>query len=606
MERKFEVLHRFFGYTAFRTGQEEIVDALVGGRDVSCVMPTGAGKSICYQVPALLMPGIALVISPLISLMQDQVDALNQNGIPAAFLNSSLSPQVYGQTLYDMENGAYKLIYVAPERLSAEGFRSVCMKLPISLIAVDEAHCVSQWGQDFRPEYRKIAEFVSALPKRPVLGAFTATATRTVRRDIAALLELRNPVQVTTGFDRPNLYFGVETPNSKPLRLLQLLEERQGKSGIVYCLTRRAVEEVEELLRDKGIAATRYHAGLSEAERRKNQEDFIFDRKTVMVATNAFGMGIDKSNVSFVIHYNMPKNLESYYQEAGRAGRDGAPAECVLLYGAKDVQTNRWMIENSEPNPDLDPDTQEAIIQRDLDRLRKMEYYCLTQDCLRGYILGYFGEEAGERCDNCSSCASGSALIDATVEAQQALSCVVRCGQQFGSGMIMDVLRGVENERVCGNSFQKLSTYGLMRGKTIIEVRRLLDALRMQGYLQQTDGDRPVLRLLPAAKMILTGAKKFEMRVPIAPENMKTRISGKDSDVDEALFEKLKKLRAKLASRQSVPAYVVFTDATLRELSAVKPETEQELLRISGVGEKKAARYGKAFLDEIRMHRENK
>ena len=454
-----EILRRFFGYTEFRKGQEKIIDALCAGKDVSCVMPTGAGKSVCYQVPALLLPGVTLVISPLISLMQDQVEALNQNGVPAAFLNSSLSPQEYGRTLNDIENGCFKLVYVAPERLSTEGFRAVCEKLPISLIAVDEAHCVSQWGQDFRPEYRKISEFVSALPKRPALGAFTATATKAVRRDISELLDLHDPVSVTTGFDRPNLYFGVETPNSKPLRLLQLLEERRGKSGIVYCLTRRAVEEVEALLNDKGINATRYHAGLSEAERRQNQADFIFDRKSVMVATNAFGMGIDKSNVSFVIHYNMPKNLESYYQEAGRAGRDGAPAECILLYGAKDVQTNRWMIENSDPNPDLDPDTQELVLRRDFDRLRKMEFYCLTQECLRAYILNYFGEKSDGRCDNCSSCAAGSALIDVTTEAQQALSCVVRCGQRFGGGMIVDVLRGVQNERVFENGFQNVKPH---------------------------------------------------------------------------------------------------------------------------------------------------
>ena len=605
MDKK-EALRRFFGYTSFRSGQEEIIDALLGGRDVSCVMPTGAGKSVCYQIPALLLPGLTLVISPLISLMQDQVEALNQNGIPAAFLNSSLSPQVYGQTLSDMENGCYKLIYVAPERLSTEGFRAVCAKLPISLIAVDEAHCVSQWGQDFRPEYRRIAEFVSFLPQRPVIGAFTATATKAVRRDIASLLELKSPVQVTTGFDRPNLYFAVETPNSKPLRLLQLLDERREKSGIVYCLTRRTVEEVEALLRDKGIRATRYHAGLTEEERRQNQEDFIFDRKPVMVATNAFGMGIDKSNVSFVIHYNMPKNLESYYQEAGRAGRDGTPAECILLFGAKDVHTNRWMIENSDPNPNLDPDTQDAVFRRDLDRLRKMEFYCLTQDCLRGYILHYFGEKAQVQCGNCSSCAAGSALADMTVEAQQALSCVVRCGQHFGSGMIIDVLRGVETERVAENGFQKLSTYGLMRGQAVAEVRRLLDALRMQGYLKQTDGERPVLRLTPEAKSILTGGKKFEMRVPVAPEKPKKRTADGLDTADEALFERLRKLRAKLASRASVPAYVVFTDATLRELSAVKPQTEQELLRVSGVGEKKAARYGKAFLEEIRAYSEEK
>lgn len=600
MERKTEILRRFFGYTAFRHGQEEIVDALCAGRDVLCVMPTGAGKSICYQVPALLMPGITLVVSPLISLMKDQVEALNQNGVPAAFLNSSLSAQEYGQTLYDIEDGRYKLLYVAPERLSAEGFRALCERLNISMIAVDEAHCVSQWGQDFRPEYLKIAAFVETLPKRPVIGAFTATATKTVRQDIADLLGLRSPVRITTGFDRPNLYLGVEMPNSKPLALLRLIGERKGKCGIVYCATRRAVEETDELLREKGILSTRYHAGLSEGERRKNQEDFIYDRKHVMVATNAFGMGIDKSNVSFVIHYNMPKNIESYYQEAGRAGRDGGPAECILLFGRKDVQINRYLIENSEPNPDLDPDTQDAIIQRDLERLRRMEHYCLTQDCLRAYILKYFGEETQENCANCSSCAAGSALIDATVQAQQVLSCTVRCGQRFGSGMIVDVLRGVQNERVMQLGFDRLSTFGLMKEKTVWEVRRAIDALLVQGYLQQTDGDRPVLQITAAARELLLGKKSFEMRVPVAP----VTVTADKSDLmpDEALFAKLKKLRQKLAIRASVPAYVVFTDATLRQMSAEKPQDLQQLLQISGVGEKKAEKYGKAFLKEIAAH----
>ena len=599
MERKFEVLRRFFGYTEFRNGQEQIVDALCSGRDALCVMPTGAGKSICYQVPALLLPGVTLVISPLISLMKDQVEALNQNGVRAAFLNSSLAPWEYAQTLQDIEDGIYKLIYVAPERLSTEGFRSVCEKLHISLIAVDEAHCVSQWGQDFRPEYLKIAEFVETLKTRPVIGAFTATATKTVRKNIAELLRLKNPVQVTTGFDRPNLYFGVLTPNSKPLALLKLLEDKQGKCGIVYCSTRRTVEEVDELLRDKGISSTRYHAGLPEEERRRNQEDFIYDRKSVMVATNAFGMGIDKSNVSFVIHYNMPKNLESYYQEAGRAGRDGAPAECILLYGKKDVQTNLWMIENSDPNPNLDPDVQEEVFRRDLDRLQKMEFYCLSQTCLRTYILKYFGEETDEDCGNCSVCAGGSALIDATVQAQQALSCVARCGQRFGSGMIVDVLRGRSNEKVRQNEFDKLSTFGLMEKSSDWDVRRVLDALLVQGYLRATEDQYRLLKLTPTAREILTGGKKFEMRVPVAPEKTTGKNGG---EPDMELFARLKMLRMQLAAKASVPPYFIFTDATLREMCAEKPENGQQLLRVSGVGEKKAEKYGKAFMEEIRTY----
>jgi len=458
-------------------------------------MPTGAGKSICYQVPALLLPGVTLVISPLISLMQDQVEALTQAGVRAAYLNSTLTPAQYARALQNAESGAYKIIYAAPERLSTEGFRAVCARLKISLVAVDEAHCVSQWGQDFRPDYLRIAEFVASLSERPVVGAFTATATKAVRADMAALLELREPVRVTTGFDRPNLYFGVQAPHSKQLALLALLEERREKCGIVYCATRKAVEEVEALLRDKGFAATRYHAGLSEDERRRNQEDFVFDRRSVMVATNAFGMGIDKSNVAFVIHYNMPKNLESYYQEAGRAGRDGSPADCILLYSPQDVRTNRFLIENSEPNAELDAEMQETVQKREYDRLRQMTFYCTTADCLRAFILRYFGEQAGEYCGNCSSCAAGSAVIDATVPAQQVLSCVARTGQRFGRAMIADVLRGSENERVLRAGLEKQSTYGLMREKKDWEVRRLLDALLVQGVLVQTEGQYPTLRL---------------------------------------------------------------------------------------------------------------
>lgn len=593
MEDKFSVLRRYFGYTEFRSGQEKIVDALSGGRDVLCVMPTGAGKSICYQVPALLLPGITIVISPLISLMKDQVEALEQNGVSAAFLNSSMTPQQYMQTLELMERGEFRIVYVAPERLSTDSFRAACENIRVSLVAVDEAHCVSQWGQDFRPEYRKIADFVNSLELRPIVGAFTATATKTVREDISSLLELKNPILVTTGFDRPNLYFGVTMPNSKPIELLRLIEERQGKCGIIYCSTRKAVEDVDELLRAKGIDSTRYHAGLSEEERRRNQEDFIYDRCSVMVATNAFGMGIDKSNVAFVIHYNMPKNLESYYQEAGRAGRDGSLAECILMYGKKDVQTNRWLIENSEPNPELDPDTQEEIIQRDLERLKQMTYYCTSTGCLRKHILGYFGEKSGDHCGNCSGCAAGSALVDGTVWAQQALSCVVRCGQSCTSETIVEVLHGEMTESVAKSGYEQLSTFGLMRDMSVWDIRRVLDALLLQGYLKQTDSS--ILKITPEARAILLGGKKFELRVPVAPQEKQKAAAAPDME----LFQRLKQLRSKLASRSGVPAYVVFTDATLTEMCAEKPRTEQQLMKISGVGEKKAEKYGKAFLKAI-------
>lgn len=595
---KYAVLHRFFGYMSFRNGQETVVDALLQGRDALCVMPTGAGKSIGYQVPALLLPGITLVISPLLSLMQDQVETLTQAGVRAAYLNSMLTPAQYARALHNMEAGMYKIIYVAPERLATESFQSVCAKLPIALVAVDEAHCVSQWGQDFRPDYLRIASFIEGLSMRPVVGAFTATATKAVRADIETLLALRDPARVITGFDRPNLYFGVQRPHSKPLALLELLEARRDQCGIVYCSTRKAVEEVESLLRDKGFAATRYHAGLSETERRQNQMDFVYDRKSIMVATNAFGMGIDKSNVSFVIHYNMPKNLESYYQEAGRAGRDGSPAECILLYSPQDVRTNRFLIENSEPNPALDVETQEALLEREYDRLKKMTFYCMTSDCLRSAILHYFGEQAEAFCGNCSSCAAGSAVVDASVPAQQALSCIARTGQRFGSAMIVDILRGCKNERIEQWGLDQQTTYGLMRDKRAWEVRRLLDALLVQEILVQTPGQYPVLRLAPAARAVLRGERKFEMRVPVVPEAPKAE----QAEPDKALFEILKKLRAKLASSAGVPAYVVFTDAALRDMCARKPQNEQAFLQVSGVGERKAARYGPVFLAEIRHY----
>ena len=419
---KLEVLKQYFGHSAFRDGQEQVIDAILDGRDVLCVMPTGAGKSLCYQVPALMSPGVTLVISPLISLMKDQVESLTQSGVPAAFVNSTLTAAQYGQVLWGIRNGVYKLIYVAPERLTAPDFPEVCQALEISNLIVDEAHCVSQWGQNFRPSYLKIAEFAKGLSRRPTVGAFTATATGRVKADMEALLELRNPLCVTTGFDRPNLYFGVEKPKSKQDRLLGLIRSHAGRSGIVYAATRKNVEELCEVLRQNGISATRYHAGLSDSERRQNQDDFIYGRVDVIVATNAFGMGIDKSDVSYVIHYNMPKDIESYYQEAGRAGRDGERAECILLYSPQDVMTNRFLIARSEDNPELTEQERQTLRERDLERLRQMTFYCTTGECLRRSILRYFGENCPSACGNCSNCLADSEMADVTVDAQKILS----------------------------------------------------------------------------------------------------------------------------------------------------------------------------------------
>lgn len=480
---KLSVLKEYFGHDSFREGQDRITDSLLGGRDVLGIMPTGAGKSICYQVPALMFDGVTIVISPLISLMKDQVSALVQSGVAAAYINSSLTHAQYLKVLQNTESGKYKIIYVAPERLCAPAFLEICRNLNISMVAVDEAHCVSQWGQDFRPSYLKIPDFIDALNSRPVVGAFTATATGAVRDDIKTLLRLVSPLVVTTGFDRPNLFFSVMQPKNKSIELMKLIKERKNESGIVYCSTRKAVEEVCELLQKNGFAATRYHAGLDENERRRNQDDFVYDRATIMVATNAFGMGIDKSNVSFVIHYNMPKNMESYYQEAGRAGRDGRSADCILLYSAKDVRTNQFLINNSEPNPDLTEDEQEEVRRRDRERLKQMTFYCTTHKCLRKFILEYFGDKGPERCEKCSNCLSNHENTDITVDAQKIMSCVARTGQRYGKKVICDVLRGSKNERLISAGLSRQSTYGIMADCPEKRLRDIIDHLCENGYM---------------------------------------------------------------------------------------------------------------------------
>ena len=597
---KLSVLKEYFGHDSFREGQDRITDSLLGGSDVLGIMPTGAGKSICYQVPALMFDGITIVVSPLISLMKDQVSALVQSGVAAAYINSSLTHAQYLKVLQNTESGKYKIIYVAPERLCAPAFLGICRNLNISMVAVDEAHCVSQWGQDFRPSYLKIPDFIDALNSRPVVGAFTATATGAVRDDIKTLLRLVSPLVVTTGFDRPNLFFSVMQPKNKSIELMKLIKERKNESGIVYCSTRKAVEEVCELLQKNGFAATRYHAGLDENERRRNQDDFVYDRATIMVATNAFGMGIDKSNVSFVIHYNMPKNMESYYQEAGRAGRDGRSADCILLYSAKDVRTNQFLINNSEPNPDLTEDEQEEVRRRDRERLKQMTFYCTTHKCLRKFILEYFGDKGPERCEKCSNCLSNHENTDITVDAQKIMSCVARTGQRYGKKVICDVLRGSKNERLISAGLSRQSTYGIMADCPEKRLRDIIDHLCESGYMTAQGDEYPILKLAPKSRGVLTGQETLRMMLEI-PQKKKSA-AAKDAPLppaDEKLLAALKDLRKSLAMRQSIPAYVVFTDATLIDMCRLKPKTQEEFMEVSGVGQAKSQRYGEVFLAVI-------
>ena len=610
-----DILKQYFGYDSFRPGQDKLVQSILSGRDTLGIMPTGAGKSICYQVPALLLPGLTLVISPLISLMKDQVGALNEAGVPAACVNSAMSAESMRDVLGYAAQGGYKLLYVAPERLTAPAFLSFAQRVPVSMVTVDEAHCISQWGQDFRPSYLKILDFLAALPARPLVSAFTATATEAVRDDIVRALGLRDPFVLTTGFDRPNLYFAVERPPSKPNALLRLLAARTGKSGIVYCATRKTVDDVSDMLLAKGLPATRYHAGLCAEERQRNQEDFLYDVKPIMVATNAFGMGIDKSNVSFVIHYNMPKNMESYYQEAGRAGRDGEPADCILLYSGQDVHTAEFLIGHSHEAGDssVDPETRQALIERDRDRLRQMTFYATTDECLRRYILRYFGEQAPVSCGHCGNCDTVFEQVDATVDAQKILSCVYRMaerGLHFGRRMAAAVLVGSQSEQIKKFRLDTLSTYGIMRGTSMARVRQLTDALIERGCLKADPDRYNALFLTASGNALMRGRDTFALRLPREkkPETKAThrRAVPLEADVDESLFERLRTLRAALAQKAHVPPYVIFSNATLADMAARQPITEFELLTVRGVGEARARRYGDAFLDAIKDYLRDK
>jgi ATP-dependent DNA helicase RecQ len=627
MSPALDALKKYFGYDGFRPGQETLIDTVLSGRDALGIMPTGAGKSVCFQIPALIMDGVTLIVSPLISLMKDQVNALTQSGAPAAFINSSLTQRQIEKALCNARGGAYKMIYVAPERLLTPEFVALAGSIKISMLTVDEAHCISQWGQDFRPSYAQIPEFIAVLPRRPVVSAFTATATPRVREDIVSLLKLDDPQVLVTGFDRANLRFDVQKPRNKYLALKTFLDGKAGRGGIVYCATRKTVEEVCEQLRDDGYNASRYHAGLNDRERHDNQDDFIYDRTQIMVATNAFGMGIDKSNVSFVVHYNMPKDIESYYQEAGRAGRDGEPADCLLLYSGQDVRINEWMIENDRDAQYPDSGAERLIKERGRKRLREMTFYSTTGDCLRGFILKYFGENPPHFCGNCGNCDTNFESADITVDAMQVLSCVANMNERFGSRMVVDVLHGSRNEKVARFGFDTLPDFGASK-RPVRELRAIVDFLVSSGYLVKTTDEFPIIKLGEKAESVLRGGASVQMKLSQgAPRRdeaavradfggggrgwrrdgagQRRQARGAADTGDSRLFETLRGLRARIAKEQQVPAYIVFSDATLHDMCRKAPRTAEDFLDVAGVGRFKLDMYGKAFLKAIANHLES-
>ena len=605
-----EVLKNYFGYDTFRPGQEEIIEAILNGRDAMAIMPTGAGKSVCYQVPALLLPGITLVVSPLISLMQDQVKALNDVGVHAAFINSALTEGQIRKALSLAAQGVYKIIYVAPERLESWEFLDFATHTEISMVTVDEAHCISQWGQDFRPSYVKIVDFIRKLGRRPVVSAFTATATENVRDDILRTLQLANPNVVVTGFDRENLYYSVEHIRKKDDFILDYIEKHPSDSGIIYCATRKNVDKLYEELFKRGVAVTRYHAGLGGAERKKNQEDFIYDRAPVVVATNAFGMGIDKSNVRFVIHYNMPQSMENYYQEAGRAGRDGEPAQCILLFSPQDMMINRFLLEQKDFS-ELTGEEARLIRQRDTRRLQTMEQYCRGTGCLRNYILQYFGEETEDPCENCGNCHREYTEIDLTEEARQVVKCVTETRGRYGIQIVIGTLLGANRVRLRELGMMNYESYGSLKEKKEADLRALISQMVSEGYLRQTEEQYSVLKLGDTAPLMKEDARVM-LRTWKAKEPEKKKKTAKVKSTDgltsagSELFEVLRKIRMEIARENGVPPYIVFNDKTLIDMCVKLPATEEEFLEVSGVGENKRKKYGRQFLDAIAEFQQEK
>ncbi|MCL2255021.1 MAG: DNA helicase RecQ [Lachnospiraceae bacterium] len=606
-----EILKKYFGYDFFKPGQEELINAVLAKKDALGIMPTGAGKSLCYQVPALCFEGITLVISPLISLMKDQVLSLNQAGVYAAFINSSLTANQTRLAMSYARKERYKIIYVAPERLETDDFIDFSLNANIAMIAVDEAHCISQWGQDFRPSYLNITKFIDRLPVRPIITAFTATATPEVTHDISRILKLRNPQISITGFDRMNLYFAVKHFKNKEKDnwILNYIKSHSSESGIIYCATRNSVEELSSFLNTYGISATRYHAGLADDERAANQDDFIFDVKPIIVATNAFGMGIDKSNVRYVIHYNMPKNIESYYQEAGRAGRDGESAECILLYAASDVRTNQFLIELSN-NENIDSRTRALLKERDEERLKQMTYFCHTKGCLREYILRYFGERSANNCDNCYNCKANFEELDISEYAKVIIACIRECNGRYGLNVISAALRGMKQEKLERYRLYNNTCYGKIKDVSDIRIKQIIYQLVLEGYLSQTNDKYSLLSLTAQGAELLKGDETVIMKLikEEAPVKIDKAKKSKKAKANEALnynqadlFEHLRKLRLTIAREEGTPPYIVFSDKTLTDMCLKLPQSKDEMLTVSGVGEFKFEKYGERFLDALRQ-----
>ena len=585
-----DTLKHYFGYDSFREGQKNIIDSIMAGRDVLAIMPTGAGKSICYQVPALMLSGITIVVSPLISLMQDQVKALNEAGIHAAYINSSLTEGQINKALSLAAGGRYKIIYVAPERLETYGFLEFSRQANISMVTVDEAHCISQWGQDFRPSYLKIVDFVDGLDKRPIVSAFTATATEEVKNDILCILKLNNPDVTVTGFDRENLYYSVEHVHKKDDFVVDYVEKHPNDSGIIYCSTRKNVDKVFEILFKKGVAVTKYHAGLDTGTRKDNQDDFIYDRTPVIVATNAFGMGIDKSNVRYVIHYNMPQSMENYYQEAGRAGRDGENSQCILLFSAQDIMINKFLLDNKDFSG-LDEEDALLVRQHDMQRLKAMEGYCRTTGCLRNYILNYFGEKVGKPCDNCGNCHREYTQTDMTMQARKVVECVKEMRGRYGLVIVVGTLMGADRARLKEIGADNYKSYGALNDCNEATIRSLISQLIEEGYLCQTDDRYSVLKLGDVSALENEDThvvlRAYESKQPVRtdkpkkPARQKARSTDALTAAGYKLFEQLRKLRLELAKEEAVPPYIIFSDKTLIDMCVKLPKNEYDMLNVS-------------------------